>query len=348
MDIGAPEVPAGVRPISGDHVSHVEIGRATHLWRRAANLARVSALRARHHPPVLPEAPRYPKVFVVGCPRSGTSWVQGILSRHPLVVTSQESHAYANIYAPVAARGRQSIAAWTKVLQRHDIGEREKRWVGLHWWLNRGELLDLIEWAFAADGLSAEEAAETVIAAMFDSYFLGRGGDESHTLLEKTPAHLAYAGRILRRFPEARVIEVLRDGRDVCVSMQMRALTMSWPPRSRAEQIRTWVRAVQCGLDLRADAAVADRVHLVKYETLKAAPEQEIARLFEFTGLEADHRFVADVADRSDFRHYSSTGDGQHARRGEVGDWRNHFDSADERLFRELAGDAFTAAGYQF
>jgi hypothetical protein len=348
METQLPRVPSGVRPVVGDHLSRIELPRAQREWRRLVNVAAVAARRARHRRTPLRVAPTYPKLFVVGCPRSGTSWVQGILSAHPLVVTSQESHAYENIYDPVSARGRESVTGWTKVLHRHDIAEREARWVGLHWWVNRTELLALIDWAFSADGVSARDAAETVIEAMFDSYFLGRGGDGNHTLLEKTPGHLGYAAQILRRYPEARVVEVLRDGRDVCVSMQMQALTMSWPPRTRRDQISTWVRAVERGQGLRSDPALADRVHLVRYEELKAAPEIEVARLFEFAGLEADSVFVAEVADRSDFRHQRSTGAGRHTRRGEVGDWENHFDADDIALFRALAGDAFTSAGYHF
>jgi hypothetical protein len=348
VSIGVPEVPSGVRPVVGTHLSRVEIPRVAREWRRAVNLATVARLRARHRAVALPDAPAYPKLFVVGCPRSGTSWVQGIFSAHPLVLTSQESHAYENVYDRVASGRRDSVAAWTKVLHRHDIGEREARWVGLHWWVNRTTLVGLIEWALSADGVGAADAAETVIKAVFDSYFNGRGGDERNTLLEKTPGHLEYARRILRRFPEARVVEVLRDGRDVCVSMQMQALTMSWPPKTRRAQIAAWVHAVRSGVELRGDPEVADRVHLVRYEELKAAPEAEIARLFEFAGLDADRAFVADVADRSDFRHHTSTGDGRHTRRGEVGDWRNHFSAEDEALFRELAGEAFATAGYRF
>jgi hypothetical protein len=274
--------------------------------------------------------------------------VQGILSAHPDVVTSSESHAYENIYDPVTQRGRKSIAAWTKVLHRHDLTEREARWVGLHWWVNRATLLRLIEWAFSADGVSDGEAAESVIEAVFDSYFLEHGGSEHKTLLEKTPGHLGYAAHILRRFPEARMVEVLRDGRDVCVSMQMQALTLSWPPKTRREQIAAWVGAVHRGIEIRSDPEVGDRVHLVRYESLKADPEAEIARLFEFAGLEADDRSLAEIVDGSDFRHHRTTGAGSHTRRGEVGDWQNHFDAADEALFRELAGDAFMAAGYRF
>jgi hypothetical protein len=311
------------------------------------NFAAVAERRVRGRDVAPPAAPDYRKLFVVGCGRSGTSWVQGIIAAHPRVITTQESHAYEAVYDPVTRRGRASVNAWTKVLHRHDLSEREARWVGLHWWINRADLLDLIDWGLHATGATDADAAESVIEAIFDTYFLSRGGTTEMMLLEKTPGHIAYAQQILRRFPDARVVEVVRDGRDVCVSMQMQGLTVAWPPESRRAQINVWARAVRRGLALRAEPTLADRVHLVRYEDLKRDPALEIARLFDFAGLEATPAFVAEVADASDFRHHRNTGAGRHTRRGEVGDWRNHFSPADEELFRELAGDEFEAVGYE-
>jgi hypothetical protein len=345
--VSLPEVPSGVRPVVGDHFSHIAISTRARQWRQAVNFAAVAQRRVRGRSPAMPTAPDYGKLFVVGCGRSGTSWVQGIIAAHPRVITTQESHAYEAVYEPVTRRGRASVNAWTKVLQRHDLSEREARWVGLHWWINRADLLDLIDRGLHAARATDGEAAESVIEAIFDTYFLSRHGTAENMLLEKTPGHLAYAQQILRRFPEARVVEVLRDGRDVCVSMQMQGTTVSWPPESRRGQINTWMRAARRGLALRADREFADRVHLVRYEELKRDPAIEIARLFEFVGLEATPAFVAEVADASDFRHHRSTGTGRHTRRGEVGDWRNHFSPADDELFRELAGDVFEAVGYE-
>jgi hypothetical protein len=70
--------------------------------------------------------------------------------------------------------------------------------------------------------------------------------------------------------------------------------------------------------------------------------------MFEFAELDTDRQFIADVTDGSMFRAQEFTGDGHHKRRGEVGDWQNHFDAADIELFQELAGDVFAEAGYRW
>lgn len=337
--------------VTGEHLERIPLSAPTQQWRRVVNAATVLALAARptRSAVQLGRNPRpYPKVFVVGCGRSGTSWVQAIIAAAPGVVTTQESHAYEVIFANVTRRGHRSVRAWAKVLHRHDLAAREKRWVGLHWWVDRRRLCELIAAAMAVRDRPADVVAEDVIEAVFDGYFSAHVRGADGVLLEKTPGHLEFADRILRRYPEARVVEVVRDGRDVCVSMQMQALTLRWPPRTREAQIRAWVKAVTRGMALRADPAFAERIHLVRYEDLKADPLHEIARLYAFLGFPTDAATITTVADRTDFRHHRHTGEGRHTRKGEVGDWRNHFSADDVALFRTLAGRVFEQAGYRW
>jgi hypothetical protein len=335
--------------MGGEHLERVPLAAPARRWREAVNAATVLGLRARPAPPPLERAGlAYPKVFVVGCGRSGTSWVQSIIGMQPSVVTTQESHAYEVVYGRVSAAGHRSVAAWAKVLHRHDLGRRERRWVGLHWWIDRAPLCDLIASAMAVHDRAPADVAQDVIEAIFDDYFARHGGSPGHTLLEKSPGHLRYADVILRRYPEAKIVEVVRDGRDVCVSMQMQALTLRWPPTERAAQVRTWVDAVRAGIALRNNPAFASRVHLVRYEALKADPQRVIEGIYAFCGFAPGAVDLADAVDRSSFRHHRSTGDGRHTRRGEVGDWQNHFTPQDEELFRSLAGDVFEAAGYSY
>jgi len=134
----------------------------------------------------------------------------------------------------------------------------------------------------------------------------------------------------------------------VCVSLEMQALTLDWPPTTRQAQAALWAKAATRGLELRADPEFAGRVHLVRYEEMKADPAEQTQRLFEFAGLDVGDALLAEIVDRSDFRHNRATGAGRHTRKGEVGDWAAHFTEDDEQIFRDVAGDAFEAAGYSF
>ena len=284
------------------------------------------------------------KVFVVGCPRSGTTWVRSMLAAHPLVVApANETHVYAELYGPIVASGldRDAQAA---LLERYDarpLGED----VGLQTLGTRDDLAAVLR-AGGASGRPSPEAARYVVAAMLDGFANRVGAADGNVLVEKTPSHIFYAHHILRHFPEARIVEVVRDGRDVCVSMQHRATTVSWLPRTRAEQIRQWVGAVQFGIAVRSTPEAVGRWHVSRFEAARDDPRHAIAELFTFCGLPFDGPLVDRVADATDFSRVGDAGTGQFFRRGVVGDWRSDFDDADRALFARLAGETFTAAGY--
>ena len=52
----------------------------------------------------------YRKIFIVGCPRSGTSWLQKMFGLHPDVIAlPSESHVYPLIYDPFTYQTKLSL-----------------------------------------------------------------------------------------------------------------------------------------------------------------------------------------------------------------------------------------------
>ena len=68
----------------------------------------------------------YPKLFIVGCPRSGTSWVTSLVSHHPDVVAVPiETHAYPLVYEPFVQLPEQTLMtrlkSWKGILRRYGV-----------------------------------------------------------------------------------------------------------------------------------------------------------------------------------------------------------------------------------
>jgi hypothetical protein len=150
---------------------------------------------------------------------------------------------------------------------------------------------------------------------------------------------------ILDWFPEARIIEVVRDGRDVCVSLEKHALTMDWPPTTRRGQIELWVRAIEHGRRLHADPRAAERVRRVHYEDLLSDPHAELTRLFDFCGIDV----AADAIDgiiEANLISGQRTSEGGHRRKGVAGDWKIMLTPDDVTMFDELAGELSASVGY--
>ncbi len=135
------------------------------------------------------------KVFVVGCPRSGTTLIQSMLAAHPALFSTPESHAF-------------NLA-------------RERR---LYHTPRSPELYEAFRAHLAhrkgADELPPSNLADEIFAPAFiaamDAIARGAGADG---WVEKTPDHLFGIAEIRRTAPDAKFIHILRDPRSTAASL---------------------------------------------------------------------------------------------------------------------------------
>lgn len=93
-------------------------------------------------------------------------------------------------------------------------------------------------------------------------------------LCEKTPRHILHLAKIFDMFPEARVIYMMRDGRDVALSIAKRTNSID-------EGVSRWLGDNEQGLSV---AAHHQGVHLLKYEDLVENPQAALERVCAFIG----------------------------------------------------------------
>ncbi len=94
---------------------------------------------------------------------------------------------------------------------------------------------------------------------MLDAAFYSQGGSSDKIMLEKTPMHLKYADVILESFPEAKIIEVVRDVRGVRASWQARAKTQRWARKPTTDLVNQWIQGVELGEELRHDSSLSNK-----------------------------------------------------------------------------------------
>lgn len=198
-------------------------------------------------------------VFVVGCPRSGTTWVQRLLAACPGVRTGQESDLFDEYVGPALRHWRRDLASPGRPVGM-GCHHTEERFLAVL----RGFMLGLL--APMRAGLGPGEL-----------------------FVEKTPSHALYLPEIAELLPCCRVIHVLRDCRDTVASLlaAARGWGAGWaPPTARAAAVM-WtghVRAAAQGRDL-----FGARFCEVRYEALLAAPEAGLRALAgDFLGLPLD------------------------------------------------------------
>lgn len=262
-----------------------------------------------------------PPIFIVGHARSGTTWLFEILTGHPEVAGVFESWMFTrtNGLIPLfrAHWGSGALAEKAPVLGRRP---------GL------GQLM------------TREELARD-IRALSEAWLARALGSEDRYVVEKGPGDYQVMHEL---FPEARFIHILRDGRDVAVSMH--AASRSWAPEMRPHigkaltgSATLWREEV---MKIRSLGARPDvRFLEVRYEDLHANPIAVIQAIFDFCALPYSEGLLADIRERTAFDRHRDDPHG-FRRRGQIGEWRERFGIWNAIRFDRVAGDALLATGY--
>lgn len=289
-------------------------------------------------PDWLPEIPRFaqaaalPKAFIVGCQKSGTTWLQQVLAAHPAVACRGEA-CLGNFFVPLLAHAAKSFN------QRQRAGSVNT--------LNGAETVAMARagaLALFARWLDAEPDPDTI-----------------SLIAEKTPEHAVCLPTLGAVFPGCRVVHIIRDGRDGVVSgwhHNLRENAVSF--RARFPDMASYAAYFAQGHWMPYITAARawgslnpGRFIECRYEDLLADPHAGMARLLAFLGVDASAQAVGRCVEAASFKSLSGGREpGQadassHFRKGVAGDWREGLDEASVRAFEQAAGPLLAELGYQ-
>jgi hypothetical protein len=213
------------------------------------------------------------RIFLVGCPRSGTTLLQSLLAAHPQIASFPESHFFANLI-PRNRLLRILGFASPKVKPRlkqflQQIERNEKQFC-----LPKFELF-------------VNRYVQTFVAIL-DTLT----EEQNKTIwLEKTPCHLHFIKYIEKYLPEAKFIHILRNGSDVIASMY--EVTQKYPQAWGGERnidtcIRRWVKDTA----LSYSHLYKSNHILIRYENLLAEPKLVLKNLTEFIDVSFDESML--------------------------------------------------------
>jgi len=210
-------------------------------------------------------------IFVVGCPRSGTTLVQCILSASSAAFSLPETHFFASVLQAMAA------------LPGTPIGSREIRFARAAF---EGEAeLTLPASFWSALETRAELRALDVFLAVVEHF---RPAPDLRAI-EKTPRHVLHLDTIAAAFPDAVFVEVVRDPVDVASSLLGVPFESS---RSMLSYAQRWIQSIEAARAF--SRARPGRLQTVVYEHLVRAPEVAVRELCGFVGLPYETAMLAE------------------------------------------------------
>jgi hypothetical protein len=151
-------------------------------------------------------------VFIVGAPRSGTTLLQYMLRSHPaLSLPTGESHFFIPLFRNAQKYGdlRQAENI-RRVLQAMQEQSAEFLHTDLHG-LEFG--IETLTQEFLTEGRCT---MRDIITCLFEKNAAGEG---KRRWGDKTPYYVLHLTRLLEWWPNAQFIHIIRDGRDVALSM---------------------------------------------------------------------------------------------------------------------------------
>jgi hypothetical protein len=241
-------------------------------------------------------------VFVVGSRRSGTNLVQRVLASHPQVAAvPSETFIF-----------HHAIARLFELVQHSAVGSARTGRIYVH----RDEFLDAVR-------------------DLCDGIFAGVVRDDATRVLERTPHHAHVLDVITAVYPDARILHIIRDGRDVARSL----LAQDWGPTSLAEAAEEWRSAVAAA---RREGAAFPGYREVRYERLFGEPDETVAELFTWLGVEAGSSHVEAAVAELGVRYNVNPGDAI-----ALAKWRSEWGEHELAAFEEVGGDLLAELGYQ-
>ena len=283
-------------------------------------------------------------VWVFGSPRTGTTWLLNLVCSHPSVMGIDEPGIgmHLAVYAPEAL-GVPAAGFAPEQLRVNDSRARDD------------------DYFFAASYASVwRKSVRTLLldrlAAQVD-----RASRPNDLVVIKEPNGSLGADLVMSALPGARLLWMVRDGRDVIDSQLDAAKKGSWlshfgggldedaNDRMRFLEARAYLWVARTRVVQQAyDAHPASLRHVVRYEDMRRDTLAIVRDLYPWLGLEAPTDIEQTVARRSfESLPAEQTGSGQFARAATPGLWRTNLTEDEQARVTDIMADTLARLGYE-
>ena len=276
-------------------------------------------------------------IFIVGAPRSGTTLLAAMLAAHSQLSCGPETHFFrwlseADIQALTAAdQWPEAAVDFVCTITRTNFPDHERKLLIENYQVDREQVREYLQ--------AKPPSVAAMLASITESFMRHMGKTR---WVEKTPDHIEYVSTIRQYFPNSPIIRILRDPRDIVLSLT----NVPWGVSSIMEGLLFWKRQDEAS---RTFFDTDPNSYTIRFEDLIQSPEEELAKLVKFIG----ESFEISMLDTSQtgklvnsrnvaWKNKSS----QPLDRSRVEVWRTKMTVDQSRLAESVLGDRMDAYGY--
>jgi len=281
------------------------------------------------------EHPVNPYVFVVGCPRSGTTLLQRMLDNHPQLTVANDTHF---------------ITRAVKTTLRRDPNPQMKP-----------DCLEAVlnyrrTYRMGLEDVDMRQAAtdSDTYAEFVSKLYNLRGARQKKTLSgEKTPSYCRQIPALHTLFPASRFIHIVRDGRDTTLS------TLGWATETKGPgKWGLWKEdpVGTCALWWRWQVGTGDRdgrtlppglYRSLRYEDLVSNTQAELRGITDLLALPYSEDMVNYHTGKERKNSGLSAKSAWLPPVQGLRDWREDMSPEDISVFENIAGDLLSHFGYE-
>ena len=294
------------------------------------------------------------KFFILGHARSGTTLLMRLLRLHPEVHCNYQAHFFTRKPLLKSLVDTPEAEEW--------LTRKSNRW-------NHGRDLSPLVLRASADFIMERDAAR----------------EGKNIVGDKSPSSVIH-GQVVRDmhslYPDAKIINIVRDGRDVLISERFRnfveeskflttedkriiadlkADSAPFSDGRRSIFTETSIRNIarRWADDLNEVDAESKRLYgenyiSLRYEDMLTQPFSEMSRLWKFLGVKKvsktlEKQLLAEMSSNPDEEWQAKRNEGiaSFLPKGQAGNWQRLFTEKDKILFKEMAGDVLVKWGYE-
>jgi hypothetical protein len=276
-----------------------------------------------------------PYVFIVGCPRSGTTLLRRMIDAHRQIAITRETHWITKRFEK--RQGVRPDGLVTPELLSWLLSDEKFTRMGI----GKDELERLV---------AGEEPVSysTFVTGVFDLYGKGQG---KRLVGDKVPGYVRRIPTLHALWPKAKLVHLIRDGRDVSLSAinwsrayKLARRYSTWTEDPTTTAAVWWEWQVRLGRE-DGGSLPPQLYHEVRYEELVSRPAKTCEKLCDFLGLPYDEGILKFHEHMPDPCFYVK----QNKRRPIVTglrDWRTQMPAQDLERFEAAAGELLEALGY--
>jgi len=293
------------------------------------------------------------KFFIFGHARSGTTLLMRLARLHPEVHCSYQAHFFTRQPLLKSLVNTPEAEEW--------LTRRSNRW-------NQGRDLSPLVLRAAADFILERDAAK----------------EGKHIVGDKSPSSTIH-GQAVRDmhavYPDAKLVYIVRDGRDVLISERFRNLVeeskfLKAEDKRIVEELRrdqaqftngarsifteSVIRRVAMGwvtnlqeTEEEGRRLFGENYHSLRYEDLLQHPFDEMQKLWKFLGVQADRSLDKAITDEmssnpdEEWQSKRNEDIASFLPKGQAGNWQRLFTARDKAVFKEVAGEMLIKWKYE-